>query len=96
MSKSKAEIGAIAKGIVLCSDARFSTCEAVIYDYPNGNRRIVQWDKMPKKVKEKKVKPPKPPKPPKAVKITTPKNYKPYNNYEMYGGIADCGCTYHR
>jgi len=83
---------------VPCSDARFKdgTCEAVIYDYPNGNRRIVQWDKMPKKVKEKKVKPPKPPKPPKAVKITTPKNYKPYNNYEMYGGIADCGCNYHR
>ena len=30
------------KGVVPCSDERFSTCEAVIYDYLNGNRRIVQ------------------------------------------------------
>ena len=34
---------------VECSDKKFSTCEITKYDYPNGNRKTVNWEKMPKK-----------------------------------------------
>ena len=51
------------RAAVPCTADRFASCEAVVYDYASGNRKIVQWDKMPKPVK-----PPKPPKPPKTPK----------------------------
>ena len=31
-----------------CSEDRFFSCEKIIYDYPNGNRKIVTWEKVPK------------------------------------------------
>ena len=42
------------RAAVPCSDARFASCEAVVYDYTSGNRKIVQWDKMPPKEKKNK------------------------------------------
>ena len=35
------------KGTVPCSSGRFATCEAVVYTYPTGNRRIVTTERLP-------------------------------------------------
>jgi len=42
------------KAEVPCSNDRFSVCEAVVFTYPNGNRKIITTEKLPAVKKEKK------------------------------------------